>query len=85
MCCIMQSLQDWCLQGVNTAVMGFAQQMGHSESSDGSVMSESNVCLTRKLSIKRRTLSTSTVETWEGTVKGFKNNIVLLHLHCAFP
>jgi len=47
----------------NTAVMGLAQQIGHSESSDGSVMSESNVCFTRKLSIRLRTLSISSVDT----------------------
>lgn len=49
--------------------MGLAQHMGHKESSEGNVMSESNDCLALSISIKRLTLSISCGETCVGTNK----------------
>lgn len=70
-CCKIQLLHDWCLQGVNTTAMGLAQQMGHKESSDGNVMSDSNDCLAFNISIRHLTLSISSGVTCVGTANKF--------------
>lgn len=56
--------------------MGLAQQMGHSESSEGKVMSDSSDCLAFSISIRDLTFSISSLVTWLGTFEKKKFEIL---------
>lgn len=60
--------------------MGLAQQMGHKESSDGNVISESSDCFTFSISISLRTSSISSGETCVGTTGENQKQILKLKI-----